>query len=118
MKKSEDRGDLLWHRGGRSDLRLMTPGTGEPMPQPDASCLPLRTLTRAVREREVAAYHRDLAALARWQASTADAPDQRDLCQTAEAHTEIAMLHDRLADVYDREDGTATSAPSKPTCEG
>ena len=118
MKKSEDRGDLLWHRGGRSDLRFMTPGTGEPMRQPDDSRLPLRTLTRAVREREVAAYHRDLAALARWQASTADTQDQQNLCQAAEAHTEIAMLHDRLADVYDRDDETAASAPSKPTCEG
>src|SRR3954447_10224265 len=118
MKKSEDRGDLLWHRGGRSDLRLMTPGTGEPMSQPDGSCLPLRTLTRAVRDREGAAHNHDLAALARWQASTAGAQEQRNLCQAAEAHTEIAMLHDRLADVYDREDGTATSAPSKTTCEG
>ena len=96
----------------------MTPGTGEPKRQLDDSCLPIRTSTRAVREREVAAYHRDLAALARWQATTTDAQDQQKLRQTEAAHTEIAMLHDRLADVYDREDGTSTSTPSTPTSDG
>ena len=87
------------------------------MRQSEGSVLRLRTSTRAVREREVAAYHRDLAALARLQASTADAEDQRNLSQAETAHAEIAMLHDRLADVYDREDGTSTSTPSEPTYE-
>ena len=93
----------------------MTPGTGEPKRQLDDSCSPIRTSTRAVREREVAAYHRDLAALARWHASTAEPQDRQELLQTEVAHTEIAMLHDRLADVYDREDGTRTSTPGEPT---
>lgn len=62
------------------------------------------TSTRAIREREVAAYHRECAALAWSQASIAAPADRPRFWQAEAAHNEIAMLHERLADVYERED--------------
>jgi len=84
----------------------------------DVSGSPSPTTTRAARERELAAYHRDCAELARRQASTADADDQPNFWNAEAAHREIAMLHDRLGDVYDREDAAATSKSSDSSLTG
>jgi len=79
---------------------------------------PSPTTSRAARERELAAYHRDCAELAHQKASTADAHDRPTLWNAEAAHREIAMLHDRLGDVYDREDATATSKSSDSSLNG
>jgi len=70
------------------------------------------TASRAERERELATYHRECAARARAQADVALANGKNLFWQQEEAHEEIAMLHDRLADVYDREDRIRTPASS------
>ena len=57
-------------------------------------------------EREIATEQRELAARALQLAKLAHDPASRwDMEQLAKAHQETAMLHDRLADMYDREDG-------------
>jgi hypothetical protein len=67
--------------------------------------------TRGDRERELAAYERDLATLERKRAAAAAPPDRHLYEDAALAHDEIAQLHERLADVYDREDREQRADP-------